>query len=114
MIGAEQSCGRININGIPIVGARHLFTAGLKIRRANTLNRCAPTLVALCVERVFASIRKSFFSMRFSLFNLEPYPLDDGGGGARGSRGGFLCRTSLGYRFIRMSGVEGRSPTPSR
>src|SRR5262249_47265473 len=74
MIGAAQSCGRININEIPIVGTRHLFTAGLKIRRANTLNRCAPTLVALCVERVFASIRKSFFSIRFSLFILEPSP----------------------------------------
>src|SRR2546430_17595836 len=95
MIGAEQSCDHITINGIPIVGATHLFTAGLKIRRANTLNRCAQTLVALCVERVFASIRKSFFSMRLSLFSLEPYPFDDGGGGTLGSRGGFFGRKLL-------------------
>jgi hypothetical protein len=70
MIGAEQSCGRAVINGIPIVGAMHLFTAGLKIRRANTLNRCALTLAALCGERAFASIKTSFFSMRLSLFRL--------------------------------------------
>ena len=63
MIGAEQSCDHIASNGIPIVGATHPFTAGLKIRRASTLNRCALTLVALCVERVFVSIRKSLFSM---------------------------------------------------
>src|SRR5262249_7705870 len=70
MIGAEQSCDHITINGIPIAGATHLFTAGLKIRRANTLNRCAGALVALCVERVFASIRKSFFSNAIS----DPVP----------------------------------------
>src|SRR5262249_996547 len=33
-------------------------------------NRCALTLAALCVERAFASIRTSFFSMRLSLFRL--------------------------------------------
>src|SRR6516165_9723785 len=63
MIGVEQSCDLISINAIPIVGARHLFTAGLRISRANTLNPCAVTLVALCVERVFASIRMSLVSM---------------------------------------------------
>src|SRR5215471_5072038 len=62
-IGAEQSCDHISVNGVPIVGARRLFTAGLKTRRANTPNRCALTLAALCVERVFASIRMSLFSM---------------------------------------------------
>src|SRR5262249_33086452 len=53
----------ISANGIAIVGARHLFTAGLRTRRANTLNPCAPTLAALCVEKAFASIRMSLFSM---------------------------------------------------
>src|SRR6516164_1890567 len=77
MIGAEQSCDHIASNGIPIVGATHPFTAGLKIRRASTLNRCALTLVALCVERVFVLIRKSFVSMRLSLLSLEPYPGSD-------------------------------------
>src|SRR5262245_10005594 len=107
MIGAEQSCGRTAINGIPIVGAMHRFTAGLKIRRANTLNRCARTLGALCVERVFVSIRKWLFSMRLSLFNLEPHPSDDGGGGTRGSRGDSCVGNSLVYRFY--SNVQGRS-----
>ena len=63
MIGVEQSCDLISINAIPIVGARHLFTAGLRISRANTLNPCAVTLVALCVDGVFASIRKSLVLM---------------------------------------------------
>src|ERR1700732_590992 len=57
MIGGGQSCGLINANGISIGGARRLFTAGRRTRRANTRSPCAPTSAALCGARASAWIR---------------------------------------------------------